>query len=148
MPNFLKYVLAPSSKYEGVRPINVYLLRGFYFLMGAFVATDAWVSLMKHEGPWDRFHAMSLCVWAAYSTLGIFGLINPLRMLPILVFMIFYKSLWLIVVALPLWRNGTLAASPSADMAGVFMMVPLAIIAVPWIYFLKNFLMPQNSAGA
>lgn len=84
---------------------------------------------------------MSLCVWAAYSTLGVLGLIHPLRMLPIMLFMIFYKSLWLIVVAIPLWREGTLAASPAAEMAGVFIMVPFAMIAVPWIYVLKNYVL-------
>ena len=39
LPRFL----APDhERYEGVRPIHNYLLRTFYFLMAAFVATDAW----------------------------------------------------------------------------------------------------------
>lgn len=142
--SFIKYIFTPNNekyKYDGVRPINIYLLRMFYFLMAAFVAIDAWKSIITHEGPWDRFRAMSLCVWAAYATLGIFGLIHPLRWLPIIVFMIFYKSLWLIVVAYPLWWTGTLVGSPAEEMAGVFMMVPLVMIAVPWVYFLKTFVL-------
>jgi len=140
--SFLKYIFTPNhDMYDGVRPINIYLLRLFYFLMAATVATDSWTTILTHEGPWDRFRAMSLCVWATYSTLGILGLIHPLRMLPIMIFMIFYKSLWLIVVALPLWRAGTLASSPAAEMAGVFAMVPLAMIAVPWIYSFKTFVL-------
>ncbi|MEP7149438.1 MAG: hypothetical protein ABI857_11205 [Acidobacteriota bacterium] len=139
---FIKYIFTPNLEhYEGVRPINIYLLRMFYFLMASFVATDAWMAIINHEGPWDRFRAMSLCVWAAYATLGILGLIHPLKMLPIMLFMIFYKSLWLIVVALPLWKEGTLASSPAAEMAGVFMMVPVAMIAVPWIYVFKTYVL-------
>lgn len=138
----LKYIFTPNhERHEGVRPIQIYLLRMFYFLMVAFVATDSWKTIISHEGPWDRFRAMSLCVWAAYSTLGVFGLIHPLKLLPILIFMIFYKSLWLVVVALPLWRAGELANSPAAEMAGVFMMVPLAMIAVPWIYAFKTYVL-------
>lgn len=141
----IKYIFTPNNdKYDGVRPINIYLLRLFYLLMALFVATDAWKTLLTHDGHWDRFRVMSLCVWAAYSTLGVLGLIHPLRMLPIMIFMIFYKSLWLIFLAFPLWREGRLATSPAAEMAGVFVMVPLAMIAVPWIYALKTFVLPPR----
>jgi len=145
----LKYIFSPNhERFEGVRPINIYLLRLFYFLMAAFVATDAWGNLVRHEGEWNRFHAMSLAVWAAYSTLAIFGLVRPLKWLPIMVFMIFYKTLWLVFAAFPLWKAGTLAGSPNAEMAGVFMMVPLAAVAVPWVYFVKAFILwPKRKLG-
>ncbi|MGB7207349.1 MAG: hypothetical protein WBD27_01695 [Pyrinomonadaceae bacterium] len=147
--SIIKYIFTPNyDKYDGVRPINIYLLRLFYFLMAAFVATDAWGAIITHEGTWDRFHAMAICVWAAYATLGVLGLIHPLKMLPIMIFMIFYKSLWLIVVAYPLWRTGMLANSPAAEMAGVFMMVPLAMIAVPWVYVFKNYVLWSKKKSA
>lgn len=139
---FIKYIFTPNyAKYDGVRPINIYLLRMFYFLMAAFVATDAWKGIINHEGAWDPYRAMATCVWAAYATLGVLGLIHPLKMLPIFIFMIFYKSLWLIIVAYPLWREGTLAGSPAEEMTKAFMGVPLAMIAVPWIYFFKNYVL-------
>ena len=75
-----------DERYEGVRPINIYLLRLMYFLMAAFVATDAWMTIINHEGPWDRFRAIAFCVWAAYPTLAVLGLIHPLKMLPIMMF--------------------------------------------------------------
>ncbi len=128
------------ERYEGVRPINIYLLRLFYFLMAFFVATDSWTSIITHEGPWDRFRAMALCVWAAYTTLAVFGLIHPLKWLPIMIFMIFYKSLWLIVVAYPLWRANTLAGSPAEEMTYAFLGIPVAIIAVPWKYVFENYI--------
>jgi hypothetical protein len=54
----IKTIFAPDfARYEGVRPINVYALRLFYFLMAAFVATDAWRTIITHEGPWDGFRA-------------------------------------------------------------------------------------------
>jgi hypothetical protein len=142
---FIKYIFTPNyEKYEGVRPINIYLLRIFYFLMVAFVATDAWQGIINHEGPWDPHRAMATCVWAAYTTLGALGLIHPLRMLPIMLFMIFYKSLWLIVVAYPLWHEGTLADSPAEGMTKAFLGVPVAMLAVPWIYVFKTYVLPAK----
>lgn len=138
----IRSVFTPDyARYEGVRPINIYLLRLLCFLMVAFVATDAWMTIITHEGPWDRFRALAFCVWAAYPTLAVLGLIHPLKMLPIMLFTIFYKSLWLIVVAYPLWRASALAGSPAEAMTKVFLWIPLAIIAVPWKYVLQNYVM-------
>ena len=38
------------DRYDGVRPLNVLLLRLFYFLIAAFVATDAWRGILGHQG--------------------------------------------------------------------------------------------------
>jgi hypothetical protein len=141
----LARILAPDhDRYDGVRPINIWLLRLLYFMMLAFVGTDAWGAIVRHTGPWDHVRAVAFCVWAAYSTLSLLGLIHPLRMLPIMLFMIFYKALWLVVVALPLWRAGALAGSPAEAMTYTFLWIPLPIIAVPWGYVWRTFVLPRN----
>jgi hypothetical protein len=79
---------------------------------------------------------------------SVFGLLRPLRWLPIVLFMIFYKTLWVIVVAYPLWRAGTLAGSPAEEMAHIFVWAPIVGIFVPWIYVFKNYVLwskPQVS---
>jgi len=132
------------ERHEGVRPINIYLLRLMYFLMAAFVATDAWMTIINHEGPWDRFRAIAFCVWAAYPTLAVLGLIHPLKMLPIMMFTIFYKSIWLLIVALPLWQANALWGSPAEPMTKAFLWLPLAIVAVPWGYVFQNYVMSSK----
>jgi hypothetical protein len=140
--SIIKYIFTPNYvKYEGVRPINTYLLRVLYFLMFVGVAFEAWKTIITHEGPWDHTRAVAWCVWAAYPTLSIFGLLRPLRWLPIVIFMIFYKTLWVVVVAYPLWRAGTLAGSPAEEMAHIFVWAPVITIIVPWVYVFKNFVM-------
>ena len=138
----VRYLFTPNySKYEGVRPINIYLLRVLYFLMLVGVAPEAWNTIISHQGPWDHTKAVAWCVWAAYPTLSVFGLLRPLRWLPIVIFMIFYKTLWVIVVAYPLWRAGALAGSPADEMAHIFVWAPVIILIVPWVYVLKNYVM-------
>jgi len=144
----IKYILSPNhEKYEGVRPINVYLLRLFYFLMFIGVATEAWQKLAT-ETSWDHTKAVAWCVWAAYPTLAVFGLIRPLRWLPIFVFMIFYKTVWLFVVAYPLWRAGTLVGSTAEEMARVFVAAPFLVIIVPWGYFVREFVFPARRSSS
>ena len=60
--------------------------------------------------------------------------------LPILLLEIFYKVLWLIIVAYPLWSKGTLAGSPAEDITSTFSWVILPIVAVPWGYIFVNYI--------
>lgn len=139
---FINYVFTPNyATYEGVRPINIYFLRVLYFLMFVGVGLPNWSTIINHEGPWDHTKAVAFCVWAAYPTLSILGLIRPLQWLPLVIFMIFYKWLWVIVVAYPLWRAGTLAGSPAEAMAHIFFWVPVVGLFVPWKYFFMNYVM-------
>lgn len=61
------------ERYKGVRPINIYLLRLLFLLVGVFGATDSWSAILKHEGQWDHVKAAAMCMWAAYSVLAIVG---------------------------------------------------------------------------
>jgi len=65
--------------------------------------------------------------------------------LPILLLEIFYKVLWLMIVAYPLWSKGTLAGSPAEDAASAFMWVILPIVAVPWGYVFENYIYKANT---
>ncbi len=134
------------EQYEGVRRINIYVMRLFFALMFVFVATDAWKVIFTHEGPWDPTKAVAWCAWAAYSTLAILGVFHTLRMLPIMLFMIFYKALWLIVVAYPLWSNGTLKGSPAEEMTYVFLGIIVPIIFMPWKYVFNKYILPSRNS--
>lgn len=130
---------ANPERYEGVRPINIWGLRLFYFLMLVFVTPDAWSALLTHQGPWDPVRAVAVCVWGTYPALALFGLFQPLRWLPLMFFTIGYKSLWLVFVALPLWQSGTLAGSNAEGIAYSFAALPLLALVVPWGYAFRTY---------
>ena len=145
----LKNILARDpARHEGVRPISIFLLRVIYLLMCTLMARTAWTSILLHQGAWEPYRAMGDCVWAAYGTLALLGLLQPLRMLPIVLFMIFYKSLWLAVVALPLLRAGTLAGSPAEELTYTFLAAPVFALFVPWGYVVRKYVLPKRKAAA
>jgi hypothetical protein len=135
-------------RYEGVRPIHIWLLRLFYFLMAAFVATYSWRVILTHEGPWEPVRAVAFCVWAAYPTLSLLGLLHPLRMLPLFLFAISYKLIWLAIVAYPLWSAGALVGSPAEQMARDFIWIAVTPLVVPWGYVLRTYVFsgPKRTA--
>jgi hypothetical protein len=142
--NFKALLTRDEARFEGVRPINIVLLRVIYFLMCGMMARTAWSSILDHQGAWEPYRAMATCVWAAYGTLSLLGLLHPLRMLPLVLFMIFYKVLWLAVVAYPLLRAGTLTGSSAEELTYIFLAAPAFALCVPWGYVLRHFVAIQK----
>jgi hypothetical protein len=145
---FLARLFTPDHQhYEGVRPIQVYVLRTLYVLMFLGVGIPVWMDILRHQGPWDHVRAVAFCAWAAYPTLGLLGLRRPLQMLPLVLFMLFYKTVWLAVVAYPLWASGQLAGSPAEEMARVFRGVFFIYPLLPWGYIWRSYVAGPKRAG-
>ncbi len=58
------------DRYEGVRPINVYLLRLLFLLVFLMVGYDSGTDLLIHQGPWDPVRAAAVCMWAGYPVIA------------------------------------------------------------------------------
>ncbi|MBI2382011.1 MAG: hypothetical protein HYV16_14755 [Gammaproteobacteria bacterium] len=138
----IKSLFEPDfERYDGVRRINIYALRLLFTLMLVFLGKDSWTHILSHETPWEPMEAMAWSIWAAYASLALLGLLHPVKMIPLLLLEIFYKVLWLLMVAYPLWSDNQLAGSSAEGMTYAFLWVILAIIAVPWGYVLRSYLM-------
>ena len=129
------------NNYEGVPLINIYLLRLLFTLMFFFLSYDAWAHIFNHTGVWGVTDAAAWCMWGAYSIISFIGIMRPLKMLPIVLFEIIYKTTWLFVVAYPLWVKNELVGSTAQYTANVFIFVILPIIFMPWRYFFKNYIL-------
>jgi hypothetical protein len=129
-----------DARHENVRRINIYLLRLLYILMFFVLGRETWTHILTHKGPWEPMDAVAWCVWTAFATLAGLGILRPLKMLPIVLLEIFYKVLWLILVAYPLWSKGALWGSPAEEVTKPFLWVILPIVAVPWGYAFATYI--------
>ena len=138
-------VFQPAKRISDVRPIHIYALRLVYSLMFFVLGKQTWTHILTHQGDWDPTDAVAWSLWTAFATLAGLGILRPLTMLPILLLEIFYKLLWLLLVAWPLWFRGTLAGSPAESIASAFAWVLLPIAATPWRYAFTHFVYrPKN----
>jgi hypothetical protein len=61
-------VLKPNYEwYEGVRPIQIYMLRFGYLLVFVFVGFTSWRNIFNHQGSWEPLQAAAVCMWASHS---------------------------------------------------------------------------------
>lgn len=139
---------ARDPRHEGVRPVQIWGLRLFFALMLLLVAPTAWRALLTHEGPWEPVRAIAFAVWATYPALALFGLLRPLRWLPLMFFTLGYKAVWLGFVAYPLWQAGTLWDTPTGEVAASFLALPLLAAVVPWGYAWRTYFAWPRRAGA
>jgi len=137
----LATLLKPDhERYEGVRPIQVHLLRISYVLVLVLVGQRSWAALIHHQGDWEPFLATALSMWASSSLLSAIGVFQPLRMLPLVLFEVGYKLIWLIVVAWPLWSTDRLVGSPAETLTYAFLPVVAPIVLMPWGYVFRKYL--------
>jgi len=136
---WIRKAFGPDERVEGVYKINLHLLRLMFVLILVYVARDSWFTILTRQGPWDPLHAMAYCVWAAYSTLFFFALFQPLKWIPLVLFEIVYKAIWLAIVAYPLWSSHQLAGSAAEPLTDAFLWLPLPLLAVPWGYTFRTY---------
>jgi hypothetical protein len=132
--------------WEGVPRINIYLLRLLFILMFLFLGYDAWTHIFNHTGAWQVTDAVAWCVWGSYSIVSVIGIRSPLRMLPVVLLEIVYKTAWLLVVAYPLWIKNELIGSPAEYTTHVFLGVVAPMIFMPWRYFFGTYLLGKKTA--
>jgi hypothetical protein len=115
---------------------QVNLLRLGYLVMGGGLAVFKWPLLVDHE-PWSLAEGTVECLLVGMSLLALLGLRYPVRMLPILLFEVTWKLIWLGVVALPAWLDGTLDAATSEQVVKVLWVV-IVIAVIPWRHVLTS----------
>ncbi len=141
MSSIIGRVFEPDNRYRGVKKIHIHLLRVLFALMFVFLGRDSWTYIVTLTGVWDPQEAAAWSMWAAYSVLAVIGIINPIKMLPLVILEIIYKAIWLVVVAYPLWSSGQLAGSPAEETTHAFLWVVLPIIAMPWKYAFETYIL-------
>ena len=123
---------------EGVPKYRLYLMRVLFVITFLFLGKDAWTELITHEGVWNSIEGVAYSFWAAYSVLMILGLRRPLKMTPLLLLQFFYKLVWLIGVAFPLWRNNHFDGAKGLTVI-FFVGIVLDLLVIPWTYVFRTY---------
>ena len=124
---------------SGVSLFRLYLLRATYLFVAVGLAMTVWPPVLHHTKAWPLMNGVVWCLLAAVSILAAWGIRYPLQMLPVLLFELIWKSIWLISVALPLWSAGEMDARTSSTVVDCFVGVILMPIVIPWSYVFVNY---------
>lgn len=119
-----------------VSTFRLYLMRATYLLILVGLGITIWPQVIHHP---LTMHGATSSLLAAVSVLAALGLRYPLQMLPLLLFELIWKSIWLIAVALPLWSAHQLDADTLETVRACLMGIVIFPIVIPWPYVLANY---------
>ena len=124
---------------QEVSTARLYALRGTYLLMVVGLGATIWPLLLDPARVPDHMRGVVWSVLAGVSVLALLGIRYPLKMLPLLFFELTWKSLWLLLVALPLWRSGRLDPATAQSVTDCLTAV-IFLFVIPWPYVVRHYL--------
>jgi len=114
---------------------RLYVMRLVFLLNFVLLGSDVWPEILRHQGVWDPVKGVAFSFWAALSLLSGLGLRYPLKMVPLLLLQLVYKTIWLLAVALPMWP-----ALRSTDITRAMVIgVVVDVLGIPWSYILASY---------
>jgi hypothetical protein len=112
--------------------LRLYLLRATYLFVVVGLGLMVWPSILNHTPAWPLMNGVVSCLLGGVSILAVLGIRYPLQMLPVLLFELIWKSIWLISVALPLWSAGQMDARTWSTVIDCLVGVTVMPVVIPW----------------
>ncbi len=117
---------------------RLYGLRAMYLFIAAGLGVYLWPGVLDPAKHWELMQGQASCMLAAFSLLCVLGLRYPLQMLPVLLWEVVWKTLWLAIVPMPQWMAGHVDESIKPSIFACSMVV-LVYIAIPWRYVFVHY---------
>ena len=122
-----------------VSTFRLYVLRAAYLLIAVGLAFMVWPKLLSHTNEWAVMHGDTVSLLAGVQLLSILGIRYPLQMLPVLMFEFVWKTVWLLTIALPLWRADQIDAGTAESVEACVFGVVVCLVAIPWPYAYRHY---------
>ena len=133
-----------SDESNEVSLFRLYTLRFAYLVLAAGLGTFIWPSVLHHSNEFAIRLGPQISLLAGIGATAVLGLRYPVKMLPLLLFEMIWKLIYLIGFALPLWLAHQVNASAAEDIRACLMVV-IFLPLIPWHYvFLHYIRMPGD----
>lgn len=116
-----------------VSPIRLWVMRAMYLFMALGIGSRIWPLIISHSPEPPRMTGVAWSLLGAIGLLALLGLRYPLQMLPVLLFELTWKAIWLAAFALPRWLDGTLDEGMRTSVFETSFGA-LLILVIPWRY--------------
>lgn len=123
--------------------LRLYTLRLCYLILAAGIGTYFWPSVIHHTSEFAIAEGIRFSLLAGLGLTAALGLRYPVQMIPLLLFELTWKAIYLVAFALPLWSAHQISDAVAADIQSVAMVV-IFIPLIPWGYVFRHYLFQRG----
>ncbi|RJG15240.1 hypothetical protein D3872_14010 [Massilia cavernae] len=110
-----------------------------YLLIAVGLALSIWPSIIFPPSVTANSSTVVRSLLGALALMSLLGLRYPLQMLPLLMFELVWKVIWIVAFALPMWMGPGLDAYASETLFATAMGVILVPLVLPFGYILRHY---------
>ena len=122
---------------------RLYTLRVAYLVMAAGLGVCIWPAVIHHTNEFAVTRGVQFALLAGLGATAALGLRYPVQMLPVLLFELTWKAIYLGAFALPLWFAHQINAAVAEDIQAVLMAV-IFLPLIPWRYAFANYVLKHG----
>jgi hypothetical protein len=115
------------------------LLRAFYLLVTVGLAVTWGPGMLVHTDSWAQRQGVLGSLMIAVSVVCLLGLRYPLQMLPLLIWELTWKAIWILVIGYPLWLNDAVTPGVAGNFFACLMGVVLTPLVLPWRHIVHQY---------
>lgn len=122
-----------------VSTYRLYVLRATYLLLVVGLGLMVWPRLVSHSNTWAIRDGDAFGLLSGIQLMAIVGIRYPVKMLPLLLFELVWKVVWLVTIAVPLWLSNAVDAGTAESVRACGFGVIVCVIAIPWRFVWATF---------
>jgi hypothetical protein len=122
---------------------RLYTLRAAYLILALGLAIYIWPSVILHTNEFATANGIRFALLAGLGATAALGLRYPVQMLPLLLFELIWKAIYLAAFAAPLWSAHQISAAVAEDIKAVVMVVIIPPL-IPWRYVFRNYVLKRG----
>lgn len=111
--------------------LRLYTLRLAYFILAGGLGAFYWPSVIHHTSEFAISHGVPFALLRGLGLTAVLGFRYPVQMLPVLLFELTWKAIYLTAFALPLWSAHQINDATAENIKAVAMVV-VFLPLIPW----------------
>lgn len=117
---------------------RLHVMRVMYLVIAGGVVLAVWPRIVDHPLSFPLMNGVALAMLGTVGLLAVVGLRYPLQMIPVLLFELIWKAIWLVAFALPLWSNGMIDERTAAFVFDT-LLGAVVLLVIPWRYVWRHY---------
>lgn len=118
---------------------RLYVLRATYLLIAVGLGLTIWPGVLNPPENLEHYRGVVRSLLAAVSLLAMLGLRYPLQLLPLLLFELVWKSIWVVAMGLPLWLGDRFDPATRETWHSCLAGLVLFPLVIPWRYVFEAY---------